>query len=326
MMKRLVALSLALILIISCAAASAAGWYRLTDTKRIWNLPSYDSKAIDSYRADWALYINKSVDSTWASVTFSNGVTGYIEKKYLSRDKNFTAWVSKDTGLKHGPGSGFQNEGSLSKGAKVTVLTNGSNYSFVSSDAGYGYVANSVLSRKKVSGSGATSGGKSVNYTAWVVTRGDPIGLRGEPSGSDSAVFETYYNGTAVTVLTELGEFSYVRMANGHEGYMRSKYLSRNKPAQISAQAAAASIPTGDAPVAPADVQQSSGFPFSATAVKDSEGNSPRLYRGEGLGWSSDVIAVGATVTVLDAGNDPYWWKVQVNGVSGYMPGKFFIR
>jgi uncharacterized protein YgiM (DUF1202 family) len=326
MMKRLVALSLALILIISCAAASAAGWYRLTDKKRIFNLPGYDSKAIDSYRADWALYINKSVDSTWASVTFSNGVTGYIEKKYLSRDKSFTAWVSKDTGLKHGPGSGFQNEGSLSKGAKVTVLTNGSNYSFVSSDAGYGYVANSVLSRKKVSGSGATSGGKSVNYTAWVVTRGDPIGLRGEPSGSDSAVFETYYNGTAVTVLTELGEFSYVRMANGHEGYMRSKYLSRNKPAQISAQAAAASIPTGDAPVAPADVQQSSGFPFSATAVKDSEGNSPRLYRGEGLGWSSDVIAVGATVTVLDAGNDPYWWKVQVNGVSGYMPGKFFIR
>ena len=326
MMKRLVALSLALILIISCAAASAAGWYRLTDTKRIWNLPSYDSKVLDSYRADWALYINKSVDSTWASVTFSNGVAGYIEKKYLSRDKNFTAWVSKDTGLKHGPGSGFQNEGSLSKGAKVTVLTNGSNYSFVSSDAGYGYVANSVLSRKKVSGSGATSGGKSVNYTAWVVTRGDPIGLRGEPSGSDSAVFETYYNGTAVTVLAELGEFSYVRMANGHEGYMRSKYLSRNKPAQISAQAAAASIPTGDAPVAPADVQQSSGFPFSATAVKDSEGNSPRLYRGEGLGWSSDVIAVGATVTVLDAGNDPYWWKVQVSGVSGYMPGKFFIR
>jgi uncharacterized protein YgiM (DUF1202 family) len=326
MMKRLVALSLALILIISCAAASAAGWYRLTDKKRIFNLPGYDSKAIDSYRADWALYINKSVDSTWASVTFSNGVTGYIEKKYLSRDKSFTAWVSKDTGLKHGPGSGFQNEGSLSKGAKVTVITSGSAYSFVSSDAGYGYVANSVLSRKKVSGSGATSGGKSVNYTAWVVTRGDPIGLRGEPSGSDSAVFETYYNGTAVTVLAELGEFSYVRMANGHEGYMRSKYLSRNKPAQISAQAAAASIPTGDAPVAPADVQQSSGFPFSATAVKDSEGNSPRLYRGEGLGWSSDVIAVGATVTVLDAGNDPYWWKVQVNGVSGYMPGKFFIR
>ena len=87
MMKRLVALSLALILIISCAAASAAGWYRLTDKKRIFNLPSYDSKAIDSYRADWALYINKSVDSTWASVTFSNGVTGYIEKKYLSREE-----------------------------------------------------------------------------------------------------------------------------------------------------------------------------------------------------------------------------------------------
>ena len=326
MMKRLVALSLALILIISCAAASAAGWYRLTDKKRIFNLPSYDSKAIDSYRADWALYINKSVDSTWASVTFSNGVTGYIEKKYLSRDKSFTAWVSKDANLKHGPGSGFANEGFLSKGAKVTVITSGSAYSFVSSDAGYGYVANGFLSRSKVSGSGSTSGGRTVNYTAWIATRGDPLGLRSEPSGSDGAVFETYYNGTAVTVLTELGEFSYVRMANGHEGYMRSKYLSRNKPAQISNKAAEDSIPTGAAPVAPADVQQSSGFPFSATAINDSEGNSPRVYKGAGEGWSSDIIGAGSSITVLGPSSDIYWYEVSAGGIHGYMPSKFFIR
>ena len=326
MMKRLVAFLLAMLILFSCAAASAAGWYRLTDKKRIFNLPSYDSKAIDSYRADWALYINKSVDSTWASITFSNGVTGYIEKKYLSRDKSFTAWVTKDTGLKHGPGSGFADEGSLSKGAKVTVLTNGSTYSFVSCDAGYGYVANALLSRSKVDGSGSTSGGKDVNYTAWVVTRGDPIGLRSEPSGSAGAVFETYYNGTAVTVLKELGEFSYVRMANGHEGYMRAKYLSRNKPAQISSKAAEDSIPTGDAPVAPADVQQSSGFPFSATAVSDSEGNSPRVYKGAGEGWSSDIIGAGTSITVLGPSSDIYWYEVQAGGIHGYMPTRFFIR
>ena len=127
-------------------------------------------------------------------------------------------------------------------------------------------------------------------------------------------------------MLAELGEFSYVRMANGHEGYMRSKYLSRNKPAQISNKAAEDSIPTGAAPVAPADVQQSSGFPFSATAINDSEGNSPRVYKGAGEGWSSDIIGAGSSITVLGPSSDIYWYEVSAGGIHGYMPSKFFIR
>ena len=42
MKKRLVAFLLVLVILIPCAA-SAAGWYRLTEKKRLFNLPDYDS-------------------------------------------------------------------------------------------------------------------------------------------------------------------------------------------------------------------------------------------------------------------------------------------
>ena len=100
----------------------------------------------------------------------------------------------------------------------------------------------------------------------------------------------------------------------------------QEKNAKISEKAAEDSIPTGAAPVAPGEAQLESGFPFTAVAVSDGEGNSPRVFKGEGLGWSSDVIGVGTTVTVVGGGNDIHWFKVQVNGSTGYMPSKFIIR
>ena len=318
MKKRLVAFLLILVILVPCVA-SAAGWYRLTEKKRLFNLPDYDSKVMDSYRTDWALSINKAVDGTWASVTFSNGVSGYMERKYLVLCKSSTAWISTGTAnLKHGPGSSFATVGTLSRGDSVTVLTHGNNWSFVSSSAGTGYIANSSLSDSKVSGSSASSG-KSVKYTAWVASRGDPVGLRSAPSGSNDVVIQTYVPGTKVTVLKELSGFSYVRIAaDGQEGYMRSKYLSTVKPAQAStveAKEAAAS----------ASKAETSGFPFTAYA-RESGGEAPKVYRGEGLGWASDAIAPGTAVTVVAGGSDIYWFQVSVNGTTGYMPSKFLSR
>ena len=318
MKKRLVAFLLVLVILIPCAA-SAAGWYRLTEKKRLFNLPDYDSKVMDSYRADWALSINSAVDNTWASVTFSNGVTGYMERKYLVLCSSSTAWISAGTAnLKHGPGSSFATVGSLSRGDSVTVLTQGSNWSFVSSSAGTGYIANSSLSSSKVSASSGSSG-KSVNYTAWVTSRGDPVGLRSAPVGTNDYVFQTYVPGTQVTVLKELSGFSYVRIAeDGQEGYMRSKYLSTVKPAQASSKEAQEAA-------AAAAKAETSGFPFTAYA-RESGGEKPKVYRGEGLGWSSDVLEPGTAVTVLGGGSDIYWFKVSVNGITGYMPSSFLSR
>ena len=320
MKKRLIAFLLIFVILIPCVA-SAETWYRLKEQKRLWNLPDYNSKVMDTYRADWALTVSSSVNKTWAGITFSNGVSGYLEKKFFIRDKSYTAWISTATAnLKHGPGSGFYNEGTLSKGDSVTVLTHGGSWSFVKSSAGYGYISNGSLSTKKVSassGSGSSSG-KDVKYTAWVISRGGPVGLRSAPSGSNNVVMESHYPGTQITVLKECGEFNYVKVNyNGHEGYMRSRYISKNKPAQADTidpkySSGKYSDPSG-------------GFPFSATA-KSSGGEKPKLYRGVGLGWSSETIQPGTVVTVIGNSSDIYWFKVTVNGKTGYMPSKYLSR
>ena len=63
MKKRIVALLLALLMVCSCAVASAATYYRLKTTVRLWKEPDYDSRVLDSYRTDWAFTITKKVNS-----------------------------------------------------------------------------------------------------------------------------------------------------------------------------------------------------------------------------------------------------------------------
>lgn len=325
MKKRLLAFLLVLIVVVPCAA-SAGGWYRLVTKERLWNLPDYDSKVMDTYRTDWALTVNGSVDKTWVGITYSNGISGYVEKKSIVLDKSSNGWICINTAhLKHGPGSSFRNEGTLHLGDYVTVLTHGNNWSYVSSSAGYGYVSNGALSQTKVTAASSGSAYKSTHYTAWIVSRGDPVGLRSAPSGSNYVVMETFYPGTQVTVLQQGPDFCYVRIASGgEEGYMRTRYLSTNKPAQayqLEEKQGASSSSSGSS----APASGPSGFPFAASA-RANNGEKPRLYKGEGLGWSSDVLAVGTPITVVAPGNDIYWVKVEVNGRTGYMPIKFIIR
>ena len=327
MKKRLIALLLILAIMLPCCVASAETWYRLTEKKRIFNLPDYNSKVIDTYRTDWALTIN-SVSGDWALITFSNGISGYVERKSVVIGSTSTAWISqRNVHLKHGPGSGFANEATFTMGDSVTVLARGDNWSFVSSAYGSGYVSNGALSSSKVTASTGPSY-KSVNYTAWIVSRGDPVGLRSAPSGSSYVVMQTYYPGTKITVLQECGEFNYVRIAeDGQEGYMRSRYMSTTKPAQAVALEQSGNGGNGgnggnkNANTAPANPS----FPFTAWAIS-SGGEKPKLFRGEGLGWASDTLEPGTAVTVTGHGNDIYWYKVTVNGKAGYMPSKFFGR
>ena len=71
--------------------------------------------------------------------------------------------------------------------------------------------------------------------------------------------------------------------------------------------------------------ESSSNYPFYATA-KSSGGEKPKLYRGVGLGWAYDTIQPGAAVTVIGGTSDIYWFKVTVDGRTGYMPGKYLSR
>ena len=304
MKKRLVSFLLVLMMLVPCVA-SAATWYRLnTSSLRLWSEANYDSRVLDSYRQDWALTINKAVNSNWASVTFSNGVSGYLERKFLVRGRSYSAWITKDkTGVKHGPGYSFSTVATLSRGDKVTVLTHGSSFDFVRSGDTYGYVANSSLSKKKVSATSSNDGMKSVNYTAWVTSNGGQVGLRSMPSSSNEVVFAKYSPGTKVTVTKEGSEFHYVTIGS-ESGYMRSKYLTKKKPATAA-----------------------TFTPYTAVVVLGSDGKKAPVYMGEGLGWSVSMrLDAGATVEVVANGTDKYWVKVDINGQKYYMQKKYLKK
>ena len=302
MKKRIVALILALVLLVPCALASAEVFYRLKDRAKLRQLPNYDCVVLDTYRADWALTINNTVDKNWASITFTNGKVGYIERSHLVRCSSSSAWIKKnDTKLRHGPDYTFATLALLYKGQKVTVITRGVNYSYVKTSEGYGYVPTGILSKKKTGPKPGPSG-----YDAWVTSKGGTVGLRSAPSTSKTVVIADIAYGTPLHVDEYGSSFCYVTV-NGMEGYMRTKYISKVQPAPL---------PTGKPTPAPF-------VPYSTTAKQDSKGNTPRLYQGEGLGWSSVKLEVGDAVEVLSRGKDPYWVKVTVDGSKGYMPLKF---
>jgi len=304
MKKRLISFLLVLMILVPCVA-SAATWYRLKSSSlRLWSEANYNSRVLDSYRQDWALNINKTVNSTWANITFSNGVSGYLERKFLVRCSSYGAWITKDkTSMKHGPGSSFATVDTLNRGDKVTVLTHGSSYDYVRSGESYGYVANSNLSKKQVKATSSDSSGmKSVNYTAWVTSNGGLVGLRSAPSTSNDVVFAKYYPGTKVTVTKEGSEFHYVTI-DGESGYMRAKYLTKKKPTT------------------------STFTPYTAVVVLGSDGKKAPVYQGEGLGWSVSMrLDAGATVEVVANGTDKYWVKVDINGQKYYMQKKYLKK
>ncbi len=307
MKKRIIALFLLLIMVFSCAGASAVTYYSMKDRASIRQLPNYSSRVLDTYRADWALTIDSVANQKWALITYSNGISGYIERAHLVIGKSYTGWIRKDkTALRKGPDYNFKTIVNLAQGEKVKVLTNGKSYCYVKTSTSYGYVPASAISRKKISASkDELPSGK--NYTAYVVSKnGGKVALRSHPSGLNKYNIKKVKYGTKITVLKKYNTtYSYVDV-NGTKGYMASKNITKYKPAPL---------PTKQTP-APF-------VPYTTYAIKDNKGNTPRLYRGEGLGYSSKKLTVGTTVKVIAKGKDRYWVKVKVGGKTGYMPLKF---
>ena len=127
MKKRITALLLALALVLSVAAASAATYYRVnTSHLKVHQFDDEKSQVVASREKDFAMTVVKKVGN-WRYVKFTNGNEGYVQKKYVTSNSSYSAWVDADgTNLRKGPGYDYANVGTLAKGAKVTVLTSGS--------------------------------------------------------------------------------------------------------------------------------------------------------------------------------------------------------
>ena len=310
MKKRLIALLLVLALLIPVGIASAATWYRVnTSSLKVRFLPDDSAKVLASYRKDYACTVSSTKDG-WSYVTFSNGTEGYVMAKYITKASSYKAWVTKDdTSMRKGPDGNFSAVASLAKGTKVTVLSHGSKYDYVSAgDLGSGYIMNGLLSKKQVKPSGSESTSTAVtggNYTAYVFNAGNrTVNLRQSPS-TNSPVIAEYPSGTQVYVVYHSVEWDKVQV-DGHEGWMMTRFLSTSVPA-----------PTPVVDAAPAAANTS----YTAYVVSD---NKKQVHVRKGNSKNYSVVfnvPYGAPVIVLN--HDTKWDYIQYNGQKGYMDNSF---
>jgi len=170
-------------------------------------------------------------------------------------------------------------------GTEVEVLGFDGNWAYVEVGGQKGYMYAQYLGSE-----GSTS------YTSYVKTNFRGLNLRQSPNGT---ILGSYPRGTAVTVLSTADGWSKVTV-NGQTGYMASQWLSSSKPTSGSSTAV-----TGTAVVNnPLDTQVLFLRSEPSTASQS-------------LGYYRN----GKSVTLLAKMDG--WYKVSVDGKTGYMMAKY---
>jgi uncharacterized protein YgiM (DUF1202 family) len=218
MKRRLFLILLCTVLALLPVLSLASSYWRVDTTwLKAREKPSYKAQVLDSYRRDFAVEILDVYSGGWAKVRFlPAGHVAYVQAGYLEEaSSSYTAWIVLDgTQVRIGPAKSFKSKGYLNTGAKVTVLTHGATYDYVSTSKGKGYVLNNRLSTSKPSIKSAVvknKGRRTVN-------------LRTGP-GTDYDVIAEYRPGTKVTVIDYGSKWCEV-VVKGEWGYMMTKYLS----------------------------------------------------------------------------------------------------
>ena len=174
------------------------------------------------------------------------------------------------------------------------VLVKGINGEWAAVDVGgqSGY-----MYAKYLGSEGATS------YNAYVCTNNRGLNLRKTPNGD---IMGSYPRGTKVTVLSTDGAWSKVTV-NGQTGYMSSQWLSSRKPSDGG----------GSGSTNP-------GTPASGTAVVNNPRDTQVLFLRSQPSTSSASLGYyrnGKVVTLLEKLNG--WYKVRVDGQTGYMMAQY---
>ena len=225
MFRKIIAFILVLALLLPFGSAMAVKYYRVNTTwLKAHEKPDYDSKVLDSYRRDFAVTIAKMGKDGWAKVRFRpGGAAVFVQVKYLKACSSYTAWISKDNTVVHlGPAISFKSIGKLSKGTKVTVLTHGSAFDYVSTPRGKGYVRNTHLTTAKPSG---TAKAKTTKTALVRNSSGKNVVMRKGP-GRKYKVIGSYRVGTKLTLLSYGKTWSRVSY-RGKTGYIMTRYLLR---------------------------------------------------------------------------------------------------
>ena len=304
MKKRLsVFILLVVLLVVTSSAALAAYYVSGTSWLKVHTEPRDSAGVTGSFRTDYAVTSYKKYDSNWAYVTFSSGDKGYVRTKYLKSSSKSTAYVKADeTVLRKGPAATFGSVATLSKGTKVTVVTSGSNWSYVSTPSGKGYIRRSGLSSKYVKPTV-----KKASYTAYLVSsNGKKINVR-RGGGTAYALILQAPSGTEVTVLEKGTSWSKVKVGV-LTGYVQNTYVSKTLPAATT---------TGTT---------TSAKTYTAYIVS-SNGKKVNVRRGAGTGYAvNGQLEPGTKVTVIQDTASAKWTHISAGAVRGYVQNQYISK
>ena len=145
----------------------------------------------------------------------------------------------------------------------------------------------------------------STDTIRYVATNARGLNLRAAPNGD---ILGSYPRGTAVTVISTSGAWSKVKVGE-KTGYMSSQWLSSKKPS---------------ATVPPTGSSTPSTSPSIGTAVVNNPKDTQVLFLRSEPSVSSKSLGYyrnGKTVTLLEKLDG--WYKVKVDGKTGYMMAKY---
>lgn len=269
----------------------------------------------------------------WAYVTV-NGLTGYMMLAYLSGSAvqpTPVPTVNPDPGgavlmyvrtgnsgklhLRAYPSQSAQSLGLFPNGTPVYARNLGNGWAEASVYGLRGYMMMQYLVSYAPAPTAAPTAapaptGQPLNQLRVVHTGNTGKLYLREGMNTDSAVLGKFENGTLVTVLYDLGSWSYVKVG-GLFGYMMNCYLA---------------LPTQTVITTPSPTPvPSGGFIVGTNAVVRNE-NSAFVYLRSSKSSDStqNVLAQvpnGANVTVLEKG--AFWSRIVYNGIEGYMASRY---
>lgn len=306
MKKRLsVFILLVVLMVVGVTAASAAYYVNGTSWLKVHTEPRDSASVTGSFRTDYAVTAYKKYDSNWAYVTFSSGDKGYVRTKYLKSSSSSSAYVKADeTVLRKGPAATFGSVATLSKGTKVTVVTTGSNWSYVKTPSGNGYLRRSGLSSKYVAPSK-----KTAPYTAYIVSaNGKKVNVR-RGAGNGYTVVKQAAPASQVTVTDKGAKWSKITI-DGISGYVLNSYLSKTKPTTTT-------TPTGGVTAAKTHTAY----------IVTSNGKKVNVRRRAGTGYAiNGQLESGTKVTVIEDSGSTKWSHITNGTVTGYVQNQYLSK
>ncbi len=193
--------------------------------------------------------------------------------------------------LRSGPGTEYQWLGSLAAGNWVGLLGESGNWYavYLPQTGQFGYMSKNFLKRAE--------GGSGGGSTTGVVSNPKPtqfLNLRAYPSYS-ATVLGIFYNGAAFTLLSSTADGWYQVQISGMTGYFRKEYVKLNGGGQT------------------AYVRSGNGGKVNLRSAPSYNGSTI-------LGQYAPGTQVAVVLSSPLAGS---FWKINVNGISGYMDSTY---